>query len=142
MKHIRFYFLSVIYLFTIASCEESYNRSVDNPTVLGDLKEYYFNNKTSFDSFAIKLIDTVDRSAEIKFITRKMKPINSKGYHKLFFSNGYIGDTKETFEAKELGYGISCGFFYSQKNTRDSFENKRLIYKRIDNCWYSYIYFN
>jgi hypothetical protein len=140
MSNGKFYFTALCLFVVVIGCKQ---KGIDKNEVLNDLAAYYATNKICFDSLALKLSDTTIGNSEISFIAARMKiKRNNKEYKKLYFRDWGISPENRSFSAKELGYGIDCGFFYLLQKREDYFENTRLIYKKISGNWYGYIYFN
>lgn len=134
----KFFFIGVLLIMIIYSCSQK----IDKNLILTDLKRCFYENENSFDSLGVVIADTSLKDRDIKIRAKKIVLKNNVGFENLFLSTNVTTDNDKAFNVKELDYGVSCGFLYIRNPNKDYFENTRLIYKRINNNWYSYIYFN
>jgi hypothetical protein len=135
------YFLILIITYTLVS---GCNSTLDNNKVLNELNRCYYDNKPFFDSLATKLSDTTFSVKNLNSLLKTIKLKSNEGYETLFYTPNSIthNDDERTFYVKELGYGIQSGFFHSSNETNNVFENPRMVYRRIQLNWFSFIYFN
>ena len=117
-------------------------KKIDQDVVLSQLQQSYIDNKNSFDSLKVAVADTSIQEPAIRQIAKKIVLRNNFGFGKLLLSTAVSSKNEKAFNVRELEYGISCGYLYIRNPIRDSFLNSRLVYKKIDGNWYSYIYFN
>ena len=124
---------------TIYGCNQ---KKIDQIVVLSQLHQSYIDNKNSFDSLKVAVADITLQESVLRQITKKIVLKNNFGFGKLLLSAAVSSKNEIAFNVKDLDYGISCGYLYIRNPIRDSFVNSRLVYKKIDMNWYSYIYFN
>lgn len=87
----------------------------------------------------IRITDTIRKELLNKTIQLK----NNHGYGTLHLdNNNIILNGEKAFIAKEIGYGVTCGFLFIPNNKKDYFENSRIVYKKIKGNWCAYIYYN
>ena len=127
----------LIILVLITGCDQSF----DNKVVLNDLNNCFLNNKAVFDSLRDKFQEVGHDKNDWK-LQRRIKLKSNKGYNMLYNTQYVTYEEDITFGVRELDYGIRCGFFYLPNEKEDYFENPRVIRKRAEGAWYSYIYFN
>lgn len=126
-------------LFIIYSCNQ---KKIEQDIVISQLRVSYSINKNSFDSLKVALGDTSLSEKAIQQIAKKIMLKNNFGFGKLLLSATVSSKNEKAFNVKELDYGVSCGYLYIRNPIQDSFANSRLVYKKIDGNWYSYLFFN
>lgn len=133
------FFIFFVCTITIFSC---YQNKIDQNVITKQLFQSYTENKNSFDSLKMALGDTSISEIEIKQFARNLVLKNNFGFGKLILSSTISTKEEKAFNVKELDYGVSCGYLYIMNPIQDSFTNPRLVYKKIDGNWYSYLFFN
>lgn len=132
-------FIIFVYLIIIYSCNQ---KKIDHDIVISQLRQSYTGNKNSFDSLKVALGDTSLSEKAIQLIAKKVILKNNFGFGKLLLSATVSSKNEKAFNVKELDYGVSCGYLYIRNLIQDSFANSRLVYKKIDGNWYTYLFFN
>jgi hypothetical protein len=126
----------------IAAFTSCFQEKFEKETVLSNISDYYKTNKSAFDSLALYITDSTKDRRLVKGLTSVTKFKAYKGYGRALFSDSGHINYKPTWYLKEYGYGIQCGLFFDHQAKENRFENPRMVYRRIEGGWFSYIYFN